>query len=158
MRYPHQVTDACAKSVYKLLLTLLPKDSNAASWALSKSLLKKVSEQRVRSIQTCPNDHVAFIDCIHPKLAHYKHAHRNCCPVCGADRMVTLANGKKRAAKTVYHLPIGPWLHDLFRDVEIAPYLASDSTDKPPGHATKSRGWHKKVLRAPHLKLNVNIL
>ena len=130
-----------------MLLTLLPVDANAASWALSKSLLRKVTEQRVRKIETltCPYDHVAFIDCVHPKLAHYKHSHRTSCPVCGCDRRITLNNGKSRAAKTVYHLPIGPWLQDLFRDAEIARYLPSDSTTKPPGHVTKSRGWNRKV-------------
>ena len=140
-----QVTDACAKAVYTLVLTILPKDSNAASWAHSKSMLKNIFEQRVKKIETCPNDHIAFIDCVQPELAHYQHDHRKCCPVCGADRVLTLENGKKRAAKTVYHLPIGPWLHDLFRDVEIAPSLASDSTTMPPGHVTKSRGWYDKV-------------
>jgi hypothetical protein len=142
-----QVSDASAKAVYELLLLLLPKDSNAGSWALSKKLLKNIFESRVVKIQTCPNDCVAFIDCTHEKLAHYKHKHRRCCPVCGADRWLIRADGKKKAAKTVYHLRIGPWLRDLFRDVEVAPYLASDYEDQPPGHVTKSRGWHKKVRK-----------
>jgi len=142
-----QVTDACAKAVYGLLLTVLPADANAGSWAVSKAMLKKVCESRMKKIETCPNDHIAYIDCKHPKLAHYQHAHRTCCPVsgCGADRVLTLANGKKRAAKTIYHLPIGPWLRDLFRDAEIAPLLDSEASTKPPGHVTKSRGWHEKV-------------
>lgn len=141
-----QATDASAKAVYDLLLLLLPADSNAGSWALSKNLLKKVCESRVVKIETCPNDHIAFIDCKHAKLAHYQHAHRTCCPVCGADRWLTRADGKKRSAKIVYHLPVGPWLRDLFRDVEIAPYLDSEYEDQPPGHVTNSRGWHSKVL------------
>ena len=140
-----QVSDAAAKAVYELLLLLLPKDNNAGSWALSKKLLKKVCESRVVKIETCPNDCVAFIDCKNHKLAHYKHAHRKCCPNCGADRWLTRADGKKRAAKTVFHLPAGPWLRDLFRDVEVAPFLASDYAEQPPGHVTKSRGWHDKV-------------
>jgi hypothetical protein len=140
-----QVSDAAAKAVYDLLLMLLPHDTNAGSWALSKNLLKKVCESRVVKIETCPNDCIAFIDCKHPKLSHYQHSHRQCCPKCGADRWLTRADGKRRAAKTVYHLPVGPWLHDLFRDDEIAPYLASDHQDQPSGHVTKSRGWHEKV-------------
>jgi hypothetical protein len=131
--------------VYELLLLLLPHDNNAGSWALSKTLLKKVCDSRVVKIQTCPNDCIAFIDCKHPKLSHYQHSHRTCCPTCGADRMLTRADGRKKAAKTVYHLPVGPWLNDLFRDSEIAPYLSSDYADQPPGHVTKSRGWHAKV-------------
>ena len=139
------MTDACAKAVYGLLLTILPKDSNAGSWALSKNLLAKVCESRVVKIETCPNDHVAFIDCKSPKLAHYKHSHRTCCPVCGADRILTLPNGKTRAAKIIYHLPIGPWLRDLFLNIELAPFMDSDHGVKPTGHVTKSRGWHEKV-------------
>jgi hypothetical protein len=139
------VTDACAKAVYDLLLLLLPPDTNAGSWALSKKLLKKVCESRVVEIDTCPNDCMAFIDCKHPKLSHYQHSHRQCCPTCGSDRWLVRADGKKRAAKTVYHLPVGPWLRDLFRDDDIAPYLASDYEDQPTGHVTKSRGWHDKV-------------
>jgi hypothetical protein len=141
----HKVTDASAKAVYDLLLLLMPADNNAGSWALSKQLLKKVCKTRVRKIETCPNDHVAYIDCKHPKLSHYQHSHRTCCPVCGADRILTRADGKERAAKTIYHLPIGPWLRDLFRDVDVAPFLASDYAEQPPGHVTKSRGWHEKV-------------
>jgi hypothetical protein len=140
-----QVTDACAKAVYELLLLVLPRDTNAGSWAVSKKLLKKVCESRVVEIQTCPNDCIAFIDCKHPKLAHYQHSHRECCPTCGADRWLYREDGKKRAAKTVYHLPVGPWLRDLFRDDDIAPYLASDYEDQPKGHVTKSRGWNAKV-------------
>jgi hypothetical protein len=140
-----QVTDACAKAVYSLLLTILPQEATAGSWAVSKAMLKKVCETRMKTIETCPNDHIAFIDCKHPKLAHYQHYHRTCCPVCGADRILTLPNGKTRAAKTIYHLPIGPWLRDLFRDEEIAPLLAADASTKPPGHVSRSRGWHAKV-------------
>jgi hypothetical protein len=139
--------------VYGLLLTILPDDTNAGTWALSKSLLKKVCESRVRKIETCPNDHIAFIDCKHPKLAHYQHSHRRCCPTCGADRWLTLPNGKTRAAKTVYHLPAGPWLRDLFRDAEIGPYLDSEATSQPPGHVTKSRGWHEKVCSIMYERL-----
>jgi hypothetical protein len=141
----HKVTDAAAKSVYTLLLMLLPADANAGSWALSKRLLKKVCESRVVKIDTCPNDCVAFIDCKHHKLRHYQHSHRSCCPTCGADRWLTRADGKKKSAKVVFHLPAGPWLRDLFRDSEVAPFLASDYEEQPQGHVTKSRGWHKKV-------------
>jgi hypothetical protein len=146
-----QVSDACAKAVYSLLLLLLPVDTNAGSWALSRALLKKICESRVRKIDTCPNDCIAYIDCKHPKLAHYKHAHRRCCPVCGADRWVVLPDGTKRTAKEVYHLPIGPWLHDLFRDEEMAPYLDSETSEQPPGHVSKSRGWHEKMTSNPRM-------
>jgi hypothetical protein len=141
----HKVTNAAAKAVYSLLLMLLPPDTNAGSWALSKKLLQKVCESRVVKIDTCPNDCIAFIDCKHHKLRHYQHSHRRCCPTCGADRWLTTADGKTRSAKVVYHLPAGPWLRDLFRDAEVAPFLASDYALQPPGHVTRSRGWHKKV-------------
>jgi hypothetical protein len=147
----HKVTDAAAKAVYNLLLMLLPPDTNAGSWSLSKKLLRKVCESRVVKIETCPNDCVAFIDCKHHKLRHYQHSHRSCCPKCGADRWLTRADGRKRSAKVVYHLPAGPWLRDLFRDSEVAPFLASDYAQQPPGHVTKSRGWHKKVRARIHI-------
>ena len=143
-----QIKDAAAKAMYKVLLLLLPKDNNAGSWHVSNNLLKQVCENRVVKIETCPNDCVAFIDCKHPKLRHYQHAHRRCCPKCGADRWLTRKDGKTKAAKTAYHLPAGPWLRDLFRDVEVAPFLASDYKEQPPGHVTKSRGWHEKVHAA----------
>jgi len=141
----HQVTDACAKAVYSLLLTLLPEDGNTGTWAVSKAMLKKVCETRMQRIETCPNDHIAFYDCKSSKLADYQHSHRTCCPVCGADRWLRLANGRTRAAKTIYHLPVGPWLRDLFRDEELASKLDSEATSKPPGHTSKSHGWHAKV-------------
>jgi hypothetical protein len=141
-----KISDACAEAVYSLLLTILPPDSNAASWRLSKKLLKQVCTVRVKKIETCPNDHIAFIDCKSPKLAHYQHSHRTCCPICGADRWLTLADGTVRAAKTVYQLPVGPWLRDLFRDEEIARLLDVEVSVHPPGHVTKSKGWFDKVL------------
>ena len=141
----HKVTEASAKAVYTIMLTILPKDSNAGSWAKSKALLKKICDTRAQKIDTCPNDHIAFYDCQSPKLSHYKHSHRRSCPVCGADRWLYGPNGKRRAAKTVYHLPVGPWLRDLFRDPELAKYLNSEVGTKPPGHVTKSRGWYDKV-------------
>jgi hypothetical protein len=145
MTFCVQVSDAAAKAVYDLLLLVLPEGINAGSWALSKNLLRRICESRVTEIETCPNDCVAFMDCKHPKLSHYQHSHRRCCPTCGADRWLYQADGKKRAAKSIYHFPAGPWLRDLYRDVEIAPYLASDYEDQPAGHVTKSRGWHDKV-------------
>jgi hypothetical protein len=143
----HKATNASARAVYSLLLLVLPKDSNAGNYALSQKMLRKILETRVQLIEICPNDHVAFIDCQHPTLAHYQHAHRTCCPVCGCDRRLYLedGSGRTRAAKTVYHLPIGPWLRDLFRDKEVAAYLDSALSNKPAGHVTKSRGWHEKV-------------
>jgi hypothetical protein len=140
-----KVSDACAQAVYRLLSLLLPDEANAGSWAVSKKLLKQVCEARVRKIETCPNDHIAFMDCKSPKLVHYQHSHRSCCPVCGADRWLTNLAGKVRAAKTVYFLPVGPWLRDLFRDADVAKHLDTDAALQPTGHVTKSTGWFKKV-------------
>ena len=142
-----QATDASAKAVYNILLLILPRDANAGSWNVSKRLLKQVCDARVQKVETCPYDHIAFIDLKHPKMQWYKHAHRTCCPVCGKDRYLTLPNGRRKPAKVIYHLPIGPWMKDLFRDEEVAHHLDVDETEKPPGHVTKSKGWHDKVRR-----------
>jgi hypothetical protein len=64
----HKVTDACAKSVYTLLSTLLPADANGGSWAGAQKLLKAIYDRSVVSVQLCPNDCVAFYNCKHPKV------------------------------------------------------------------------------------------
>lgn len=141
----HKVTDACARAVYNLLKCLLPEDSNAGSWALSQKLLKQVCESRTETIDICPNDCIAYIDCRHPKLAHYQHAHRTWCPSCGSDRRVTVG-GKTRATKTAYFFPVGPYIRDLYRDKSLGPLLAWDTGHYPPGHVSKSRRFHTKVV------------
>lgn len=66
--HAHKVTDACAKSIYTLLSTLLPKNSNAGSWNTAKALLDSIYDRSVVAIEICPNDCIAFYDCKHPKV------------------------------------------------------------------------------------------
>jgi hypothetical protein len=146
----HKVTDACAKAVYTLLSTLLPTDANGGTWGIARKMLNAIYDQTVQTIEICPNDCVAFYDCKHPTMQHYKHAHRTHCPTCGSDRHITDSDGVKRAAKTGYYLPCGTWLRDLFKVDGLGEELSQQpATTRPPGHASHSRGWHQKVI-APH--------
>ena len=92
----HKVTDACAKSVYGLLKLLMPADTSAPEWCHLKQMLESVYEQNVLSVDLCPNDCMAFIDCSHPQLASYQHSHRTRCLHCNALRYVEI-DGKKKA-------------------------------------------------------------
>ena len=142
----HKVTDACAKAVYTLLSTLLPADANGGSWGVARKMLDAIYKQTVQTIDICPGDCIAYYDCKHPTMQHYKHAHRTHCPTCGADRHLTDADGTRRAAKTGYYLPCGTWLRDLFKVDGLGDELSQQpASTRPPGHASYSRGWHKKV-------------
>jgi hypothetical protein len=105
----HKVTDACAKAVYTLLHTLLPEDSNSGTWGTARKMLDAIYKQTVQTIEICPNDCIAYYDCKHPTMQHYKHAHRTHCPTCGSDRHLVDADGNRRAAKTGYYLPCGTY-------------------------------------------------
>jgi hypothetical protein len=142
----HKVTDACAKAAYTLLTTLLPADANSGNWATARKMLKAIYEQTVQAIELCPNDCIAYYDCKHPSMKHYKHARRTSCPTCGADRHLTDKDGATRAAKTGYYLPCGTWFRDLFKVEGLGEHLSQHAaSSRPPGHASRSRGWHKKV-------------
>ena len=81
--------DNSARGVHGLLSMLLPKTAHLLpKWSTLKALLEKCHKENVQAVHLCPNDHIAFIDCTHPKLAHYQHADRTVCPHpgCGAHR------------------------------------------------------------------------
>jgi hypothetical protein len=142
----HKETDASAKAVYGLLSTLLPADANGGSWGTARKMLQAIYDRTVKTVELCPNDCIAFYDCTHPKMKHYKHAHRTWCPCCGADRKLTAADGSVRAAKTGYYLPCGTWFRDLYKVDGLSEELSQDAAaHRPPGHTTRSRGWNQKV-------------
>lgn len=66
--HAHKVTDACAKSVYTLLTTILPENANAGSWNTAKALLEGVYNRTIMTVDICPNDCMAYYDCRHPKV------------------------------------------------------------------------------------------
>jgi len=154
----HKVTDACAKSAYALLSALLPADANGGSWGTARKMLEAIYDQSVVCVDLCPNDCIAYYDCKHPTMAHYKHAHRTYCPDCGADRHLTHKDGTTRAAKTGYYLPCGTWFRDLFKIDGLGKELSTDaSTRRPVGHVSRSRGWNKKVS-SPTKRYLISIL
>jgi hypothetical protein len=142
----YKVTDVCAKAAYTLLSTLIPKGANGGSWATAQRMLQAIYDQSVVAIDICPNDCIAYYDCKHPKMKKHRHAHRDWCPKCGSDRKVTHNDGTVRSAKQGYYLPCGMWFRDLFKIDGLGPELSQHAArGRPPGHVSKSRGWHKKV-------------
>jgi hypothetical protein len=142
----YKESDASGKAVYALLKTLVPPDANAGTWGTAQKLLTAIYNQSVVAVDLCPADCVAFYNCKHPKMAHYQHAHRTHCPKCGLDRKITHRDGSVRSAKVGYYLPCGSWFRDLFKIDGLASELSQDAAgQRPDGHVTKSRGWHKKV-------------
>jgi hypothetical protein len=106
--FAFKVTDACAKAVFMLLHTLLPEDANIGSWPQLKRALETVTIRSCVPIDLCPDDCIAYIDCKHPKLAHYQHAHRTWCPHCGKDRRRTV-DGVTRSVKRGFYFPLRPY-------------------------------------------------
>ena len=148
--FAYKVTDACAKAAYKMFQTLVPPSSNIGSWPELKKALEYLNQEACVEIDLCPNDCIAFIDCKHPKLAHYKHAHRDWCPVCGADRRLTV-NGQIRSAKKGYYFPMAKHLQGLFDSEELVDLLPWDAGESRSGSIKRSYGWHKKVVQNPRM-------
>lgn len=93
----------------------------------------------------CSNHKIVPTSQMCGQMASYQHAHRSWCPRCGADRIVTLNDGRRRAAKTGYYLPCGTWFQNLFKNEGLSKELKGGGSTRPPGHVSMSRGWHKKV-------------
>jgi hypothetical protein len=150
----NKATDACAKGVHGLLSMLLPANSHIMpKWATLKRMLEQVHKNNVEAVHLCPNDHVAFVDCTHPKLAHYQHADRTVCPHpgCGAHRYVTNQKGQKKPAKVGFYFPLDPFLHDLFKDPDLCEHAHQNVGQFPPGHTRHSKGWYDKMTNNPHM-------
>jgi len=121
-----------------------------------KDLVKAYLEGRMVRYGMCWKGHVAYYDCTHPKLqaARFQNAHETECRECGAPRYlprVQRANGTwepLRHVKEFYYQPMGPWLGDLFRRPDLAPYLANDAVGSP-GSVRRSHGYRDKVLDNP---------
>jgi hypothetical protein len=146
----HKVTDACAEACATMMGQLMPPGANGLKWQGAQKLLTAIYNHTVVSVDICPNDCISYYDCKHPKMAHYKHAHRTWCPRCGADRKLTHKDGTIRSAKKGYYLPCGTWLRDLFKIPDLAKELNTETaSSRPPGHASASRGWKQKVTPPP---------
>lgn len=97
----------------------------------------------------CVQDCVLFYDCESPELTDYKHSHRVVCPYCGSDRYLPDGN----PAKTVYYLPFGNYVRDLYKRADVVPHLNSKipPSEFPSGDVRRSRGWHAKVTTNPKM-------
>lgn len=155
----HKTTDACSKDAVKMMSQLLPADANGIKWQGAQRLLQAIYDRSVVAVDLCPNDCIAFYDCKHPKMAHYKHAKRTWCPHCGADRRLTHKDGTVRTAKTGYYLPCGTWFTDLLKMPDMASELDRDTaSERPDGHASKSRGWKQKVNNVQIMLTQLHIM
>ena len=121
-----------------------------------KELVKAYLESRMVRYGMCWRGHVAYYDCTHPKLqaARFQNAHEDKCRVCKAERYlpaVQRANGTwepRRQVKEFYYQPLAPWLQDLYRRPDLAPYLPNDAVGSP-GSVRRSNGYRAKVLDNP---------
>ena len=147
----HHVTKVCARQMHAMLSMLLPtKAADTMKWAKITSLLKHVYENNVRTVDICPNDCIAYVNCKHDSLEDYRHAHRTKCPKCNTDRRV-LVKGKMRAAKVGFYFPVDSYLCNIFKSDDLAEYVQNDVGKFPSGHIRHSAGWYEKVTSNPHI-------
>jgi hypothetical protein len=147
----YNLTDESCKKFFDLINTILPENSNKSSFAEAKSHLERAHKSRVIVVPLCPNDCIAYINCQHPTLAHYKHDHRTFCHVCKEERYITI-NGKRQNRKVGYYLPMGKWLRDIFASKELETERDQHTgMPQPPGHVSHSKGWHDKVTANPKM-------
>jgi hypothetical protein len=105
-------------------------------------------------VDICPNDCIAFRDATHPVLvsAGYMHAHRTCCPLCGAARYKPDdGSGVKTPVKRGYYFPIDTFVSSIFRDQATEEFRTHTTGEFPPGHHRLSRGFYEKVTANKHM-------
>lgn len=145
------VSNVQAKAVHALVSLLLPGDHNVPGWYHLKGMLDYVYTNTVRAVELCPNDHIAFIDCVHPKLGWYQHSHRTRCPKCGAARTLEDEFGRRVPAKVGYYFSLDPFLLNIFKERDLYDYMDQSTGEFPPGHTRHSKGWHDKMRNNPHM-------
>ena len=95
----NRVTIVCAQQMHAMLTMLMPTEAaDQMKWQKIKNMMKHVYEHNVRTVDLCPNDCIAYVNCTHESLKDYQHEHRSKCPKCNTDRRV-LVQGKMRARK-----------------------------------------------------------
>jgi hypothetical protein len=151
----HKPTNECAKAVHKLISLVLPPDShNLPSWGAIHKMLDIVYNNVCEEVDICPNDCIAFRDATHPVLirAGYKHAHRTCCPQCGAARYKPVdESGTKIPVKRGYYFPIDTFVSSIFRDKVTEEFRTHTTGECPSGHHRRSRGFYDKVTNNPKM-------
>jgi ssDNA-binding Zn-finger/Zn-ribbon topoisomerase 1 len=147
----NRVTQVCARGMHAMLSMLLPAETaDLMKWARIKSMMNSIYDHNVRTIDICPADCIAYVDCKHEKLKDYQHAHRTKCPKCNTCRHVWV-KGKKRAAKVGFYFPIDGYLCNIFKSDELAAFVQNDVGRFPSGHTRHSQGWYQKVRSNPHI-------
>jgi hypothetical protein len=122
----NNVNKVCAKQMHAMLSMLVPAEAaDNMKWAKIASMMKHVYERNVRTVDICPNDCIAFVNCTHDSLKDYQHAHRSKCPKCLTDRYVTV-KGKVQAAKVGFYFPVDSYLCNIFKSDDLAKYVQND--------------------------------
>jgi hypothetical protein len=162
----HKVTLTCARGVHALLTLMVPKATTSMpqKYATINSMLTAVYNHNVQVVHLCPNDCIAYWDATHPKLlveddsipalaSGYKHAHRNFCPKCLAERYITV-NGVQVPAKKGYFFDPDNYLTGIFRDVDAAktPYRSRGFGMHQPGHTAHSHGYYRKMEQDENMR------
>jgi hypothetical protein len=147
----NRVTQVCAQQMHAMLSMLLPTAAaDSMKWSKIKDLLKHVYEHNVRTIDICPQDCIAYVNCTHESLKDYQHAHRSKCPKCNTQRKV-LVKGKMRAAKVGFYFPLNSYMCNIFKSDELKEFLENDVGVFPSGHTRHSKGWYDKVTNNPQI-------
>ena len=146
---------AASKAMHKVLSTALAAGNKLPTWYKMQRMMSEMFDAGVVKVEMCPNDCIAFADMTHPKLAHYKHAHRQRCPKCNANRYLTRSNGKKVACKVGYYFPLDNAAASIFNKTDPT-FVRNRDWDSsaykfPSGHVRHSRGWHAKMTDNPHI-------
>jgi hypothetical protein len=146
-------TDKAAASAWSMLAEVLPPTNFPQQYAFVKGILERYVKGKVKTIDLCPNGHIAYFDCTAAPLREFRHADKQKCPQCGVSRYVTVktryGKKKKKARAKMYYLGIGRYFQDMFRQPDIAVKLDYNHGGKHRGSIKKSRGFHEKVWSNP---------
>ena len=140
----HKASDVETEDMWRRLRLFLP-GVDVSTFNHAKGLVKKHRKMNQERIEICVNDCIAYWDCKHiPEQRAYKHSHRTMCPTCGEPRYIE-KDGRTVPRKVIYFTPIAGFLQNLYRRVDLVPYLHSAADGHPQGHTTRSRGYKDKV-------------
>ena len=97
----HKLTDSAARDMWNVIRMIMPSDLEMKTFPQIKRILQDHQEKRVKRIEMCPNDCIAYWDSTHLSQ-RYQHAHRSKCPKCGTSRyVIDPQDGQLRARKVL---------------------------------------------------------
>jgi ssDNA-binding Zn-finger/Zn-ribbon topoisomerase 1 len=147
----NRVKKVCARQMHAMLSMLLPTETaDLMKWSKITSMMQHVYDHNVQTVDLCPNDCIAYVNCKHETLKGYQHKHRTKCPKCNTNRHIVV-KGKKRAAKVGFYFPLNGYLCNIFKSDDLAEFAKNDVGKFPSGHTRHSAGWYEKVTSNPHI-------